>query len=106
MQPFSLHAHITHVCRHDIAGPLLYHINMPQAGFDPTEVHISHDLCEHCRTLTLDPSQLLCILTSERMLHQLSLVEVIFFIILTYFTFTNGKKKEKIHKAGHRGLVV
>ena len=26
---------ITHVCRHDTAGPLQYHINMPQAGFDP-----------------------------------------------------------------------
>ena len=35
VQPFSLHAHITHVCRHDTAGPLQYLINMPQAGFGP-----------------------------------------------------------------------
>ena len=35
MQPSSLHAHIAHIYRHNTAGPLWYHINMPQAGFNP-----------------------------------------------------------------------
>ena len=34
-----------------IAGALAT-IFMTQAGFDPPEVHISDNLCEHCRTIT------------------------------------------------------
>ena len=45
VQPFSLHAHITHVCRHDTEGPFFYPLMEPQVSTLNKSIIVSKTHC-------------------------------------------------------------